>query len=630
MYEREKFLYAGKMFVGSGEEQASILSRHQQFLEPKGLQVNHRLPYIYGIWKSAKRSLRWISGVKKLDKESEIEGRPKGSIAGAGDELVGVLNSIMQSLRRKDNEGRRQGNPKKCWFIESVEEVAQPLRFNAKEVAAFKATATTKDFVTMYPAFDQTLLKARLEDAIKEAWTWEEQRSEDTGAQRLRRNGWVTLSPEELKKEIHGNWTLEEVIELVHFVLDNGYIRRGQAVLHQVKGFGMGLACAPQIANLGCYLVERDFAATRDPRDVEHNYRFIDDILTLSGCIPTEQEYQMEYKETRVKEGDLIYLGMELKWQPCKSGTKFTTGMHFRDATYPIKIRRYPAEGSMITDSQRLGVVTGQFIRAQRLCSTLQMFKAAVQEVVLAGVRRGYLRGELDRMWGKFLVRWWKAEEVRRGELRAWFRRMSRVVQRTVSAEVRKIVAPKNTGWPCKYSRNCWYKDKFCPFSHPVQTKKQAPEPTCLDKEGVSTPEIPSGGVPRTCPTASAKENIPKKEGRIWWAVGDGSCLFYCIQAKNDKQGAMQMRKLLANFVAENWDRQWEIPHITTRDLVLSTGIASKEAYLKEVVKESYWAGEVELVLLSKMTKSRLRIFKDSGKHWQEYVQYGDEGPLHR
>ena len=44
----------------------------------------------------------------------------------------------------------------------------------------------------------------------------------------------------------------------------------------------------------------------------------------------------------------------------------------------------------MVTDSQRIGVVTGQFIRAQRLCSVLGRFKKAVQDVAMAALRRGY------------------------------------------------------------------------------------------------------------------------------------------------------------------------------------------------------------------------------------------------
>ena len=83
----------------------------------------------------------------------------------------------------------------------------------------------------------------------------------------------------------------------------------------------MGLACAPQI---------------------EHNHRFIDDILSLSGCFPSMEEYGMQYKQGSPKDGELVYLGMVLSWDPDGSTTKFITGMHFRDAVYPIKIRRYP------------------------------------------------------------------------------------------------------------------------------------------------------------------------------------------------------------------------------------------------------------------------------------------------
>ena len=119
------------------------------------------------------------------------------------------------------------------------------------------------------------------------------------------------------------------------------------------------------------------------------NYRYIDDIHTLTGCIPSEKDYGMEYKNTTEREGQLVFLGMRESWVPYSKGTKFVTGMHFRDASYPIVIRRYPAGGSMVTDSQRIGVITGQFIRAQRLCSKLENMKEAVRSVALAAFRRG-------------------------------------------------------------------------------------------------------------------------------------------------------------------------------------------------------------------------------------------------
>ena len=171
------------------------------------------------------------------------------------------------------------------------------------------------------------------------------------------------LTEQEAKETMICTWTKDEVLELVNFVIDNGYVKRGQTILKQVMGFGMGLACAGQIANLGCYPVERDFADKRQPSEVEYNGRYIDDILTLTGCIPSEEEYGMQYKVTSQKEGDLVYLGMELKWVDSDRGCKFFTGMHFRDANYPIRIRRYPASGSMVTDAQCFGVVIGQFMR---------------------------------------------------------------------------------------------------------------------------------------------------------------------------------------------------------------------------------------------------------------------------
>ena len=150
-------------------------------------------------------------------------------------------------------------------------------------------------------------------------------------------------------------------------------------------------------------MVERDFSEGKQPEEVEHNYRFIDDILTLTGCIPTEEAYGMKYKSTKQSVGHLVYLGMELDWEAAKSGTSFTTGMHFRDATYPIEIRRYLANRSMVTDSQRIGVVMGQFIRAQQICSVLRRFKKAVQDVALAALKGGVQEKRVGQSLGQIL-----------------------------------------------------------------------------------------------------------------------------------------------------------------------------------------------------------------------------------
>ena len=65
--------------------------------------------------------------------------------------------------------------------MESVEEVAQPLRFAARKVATQRSTARTVDFTILYPCFDQKLLLERVKKAITEAWTSEEQEGRDRG-----------------------------------------------------------------------------------------------------------------------------------------------------------------------------------------------------------------------------------------------------------------------------------------------------------------------------------------------------------------------------------------------------------------------------------------------------------------
>ena len=116
----------------------------------------------------------------------------------------------------------------------------------------------------------------------------------------------------------------------------------------------MGLPCAPQLANLACYTVEAEFSEKCQPEDMEMNFRFIDDILTLTGIIPTEKEYGMQYKTTRPTtrtEGDTgrdhdtewtreqtVFLGMELEWATKGEDTGFSTGLHFRDMHYPVRI----------------------------------------------------------------------------------------------------------------------------------------------------------------------------------------------------------------------------------------------------------------------------------------------------
>ena len=181
--------------------------------------------------------------------------------------------------------------------------------------------------------------------------------------------------------------------------------------------------------------------------------------------------------------------------------------------------------------------------------------KEAVQNVVLAAPRRGYKRRELDRVWGKFLIQWWTAEEVRRGELRSWFRKMSSHAGKAVRRENQALLVPRATQEghikECRFKHHCWYKDFACPFAHPGQHPSSQHKDLELAKHRNETVHIVGDAV--VMDEDETRELIPKAQARNWYARGDGTCLFYAILHDNAPEGGRLLREQLAAFVQEYW-----------------------------------------------------------------------------
>ena len=309
-----------------------------------------------------------------------------------------VLTQVCRSLKRKDVEWRKKGNPKRVWWIDSVEEFMQPVRFEEELIAQHKASAEVGDSVAMYASIDQKYISTKVLEAVEEAWDWEEQIAkgdrdvEEHEKLRVRKDGWRLGQKGEEPQD--DSWSKREVKEMVEWVLNNGYVKQGGVVYKQKKGFGIGLKCAVFLANLACYGTEKRSTEEegRRPQQVEHNYRYVDDMFSLIGVVPGEKAYQPKRTVRRaVDGGHLVFLGADLWWREDEKGSiTFETGVHWREKDYPIKIRRYPVRDSMILDAQRLGVLTRQYIKALRLCSLLRLLKEAIQTITKTATQRGY------------------------------------------------------------------------------------------------------------------------------------------------------------------------------------------------------------------------------------------------
>ena len=96
------------------------------------------------------------------------------------------------------------------------------------------------------------------------------------------------------------------LMDHVNFIVDNTFYHTKQGVLKRQKnGLPMGTNSAPEMANLTCYIDERDFVdklvqedQIDEARDHSDNFRFQDDTLTWNVQPPNPELYGMEWSET--------------------------------------------------------------------------------------------------------------------------------------------------------------------------------------------------------------------------------------------------------------------------------------------------------------------------------------------
>ena len=144
------------------------------------------------------------------------------------------------------------------------------------------------------------------------------------------------------------SWPIGKVMHTLTWILSRCYIVNGATVRRQIKGIPMGIAPSPQLANLFCYVTERDFAEQTKLRTMT-NARFLDDLFAPDP-IPSEEQYGMKYAATG-EWASVNYIGMRVYEQD----GKVRTPIYDREEEYPFHTRRYPAKGSVVSAAQWKG-----------------------------------------------------------------------------------------------------------------------------------------------------------------------------------------------------------------------------------------------------------------------------------
>ena len=122
-------------------------------------------------------------------------------------------------------------------------------------------------------------------------------------------------------------------------------------------------------------------------------------------------------------------------------------------------------------------------------------------------------------------MQWWKAEEVRRGELRAWFRRMTAWVMDLVENESHQFPLLQRVQ-ACRFGNRCAWKTHFCPFAHqdhrPTPGWQQTGPTGSSNQAQAMQLDEPHPHVQQQMEDPVLR--IPKAAATVWKATGDGAC----------------------------------------------------------------------------------------------------------
>ena len=137
------------------------------------------------------------------------------------------------------------------------------------------------DFKDTYTNFYHHLLSERFKIAVDEALQWEAQKQHGRTlavVSFLRIDGTVCWT-DELE---HSGTAKVSINELLSWTLQNCFVANKATLRRQIKWIPMGISPSPQLANIFCYVVERQFmyaATTLPTRNL--NCRYLDDVFVI-------------------------------------------------------------------------------------------------------------------------------------------------------------------------------------------------------------------------------------------------------------------------------------------------------------------------------------------------------------
>ena len=538
-------------------------------------------------------------GITSRGEEHAKGERPRQPMQEMHTLLTKILQTVMTSLKAKDMERMVMQSKRTYWIKESPQEIAAWIRQNLSALAG--RSMKVVDFKDMYTNIEHKLLLQRVEKAVDEALRWEHLKRGMIERVEL---GWNRATGNyEVQSPTGESFTIllkDEVMQLLATTLSHCYITNGEECRRQIRGIPMGISPSPQLANLYCYSVEREFVM-RTPSPSWLNCRYLDDLFVVDP-IPSEEDYGMSYT-TSCEGKDVVYVGIRIY---VKDGVTRTT-LYDREEEYPFHILRYPSTGSVSSTAQLGGVLMGRFVAAQQFCSTMTDFKESVAWILRRAQERGYTFSMTQKVWTKFLFTKWQTKDIRTRELRSWFPKAW-----AWAATINKATTTPEQPW--KHPRNEEENVRLSLFGRNRPTSGAQVETENLDHVSRELLE-------HWIASLSTLELVPCDLYERKKARGDGSCFFYSLLQLNNSVAANELREEMAKWIENN-------SHVVIGGQTVQTWIEQQHIPRRRSIKQyaqalrsGLWGGALEIMVFTQLHPVTVEVYVLEGSEYYRQVQ---------
>ena len=201
---------------------------------------------------------------------------------------------------------------------------------------------------------------------------------------------------------------IQELQEMVQFVLDNTFVQFSGLNFKQISGIPMGGNASPLLADLTLSMLEFQYMKQSSPVERSNMglcWRYIDDILNINGknFLATSvyiypPSLPLEVTSTTNAKSNFLDLNIELK-----QGKAVTTLYNKVDA-FNFEVIRMPHSSSEVHSRIGYNVFYGQLIRIARICSTAKELELKIQNLCDIFLAKGYDNYKLFQKAKQFSV----------------------------------------------------------------------------------------------------------------------------------------------------------------------------------------------------------------------------------